>query len=233
MNVVLGRKFCSSCRRWRPVSDFTLWRDTRRGDKLRLMSQCQACSRAQARIRMGLKERGKPYGITSGAPYGASRWSHCLAGHPLDGPKADTYRDYLGFRRCAICRREFDRFAAERKRRAAGVKPRGLKRRTRWARGERRSVPVAPFLEIVRERRQAGASWEDLARLFGIDGRQLRRYEDGSETKIHIDTVDAALIADGSRTLWELYPELYEEETNGRNAKSNRAARERAPIGTP
>jgi hypothetical protein len=41
--IVLGRKFCTSCGRWRPVSDFAVHRDGY------LRAHCQACGRADRR----------------------------------------------------------------------------------------------------------------------------------------------------------------------------------------
>ena len=46
--IVCGRKLCTVCGRWRPVSDFPLWRCP---DGARLAPRCDACVRAYLRRR--------------------------------------------------------------------------------------------------------------------------------------------------------------------------------------
>lgn len=214
-SIVLGRKFCSGCGCWRPVSDFSPWRDKRFGGKIRLQSRCRACERERARIRIGIRERGRPYEPTTGIPYGASRWTHCLAGHPLNGPDAEIFYDSRGYRRCRICRREWDRFHAEKRRRANGAPERPRTRRSPRAKGETWLVPIEPFLELVRERLRAGRSLDEIGESFGINVRLLNGYLRGEYRQIQLDTIDRALTVEGSRSLCELYPELYEEGENG------------------
>lgn len=208
-SVVLGRKHCSGCRCWRPVSDFSVWTDKARG-KLRLKSVCRTCDRLRTRERLG-------YGPTTGSPYGRSRATHCVRGHPLDGPGADVFTDRRGKRHCRACKRirngwpqtlEYNRIYQEGRRRAAGIPRRNLQKTTLRRPGEQRMVPVGPFREWLRDQDEAT---EPLAQRIGMDPRQVRGYLRGEFEEVNIDTVDRVFVTVGEPMLLrQVYPELYE-----------------------
>ena len=54
-----GRKHCGRCRRWRPVSDFSVaqWEDYRRECPHKLQSRCQCCERVRVRTLHGHHQR--------------------------------------------------------------------------------------------------------------------------------------------------------------------------------
>lgn len=180
-------KRCAHCERVLPARKFG-----RRGKYLR--AYCMECERAKARVRIGLRVRGEPYG--------ARRPGFCRNGHRLIAE--NTYVRPNGDRQCRTCRREYDRIWAERRRRLDGVKAVGRVRETPVAYGERIHLDAGPFAEWLRENAPAGegerTAW---AGRFGVNESTIRRIVDGTQLTVHIDTVDRVV---GPAVLNELYP---------------------------
>jgi hypothetical protein len=73
-------------------------------------------------------------------------------------------------------------------------------------------LPIGPFREWMLDRLARLDGSEDLlAYELGVDARACYRWLHETRT-IGLDQVDRALIQSGTAQLWELYPELYEDD---------------------
>lgn len=206
-----GRKHCSQCRCWRPLSDFGVVTGQ---DKLR--SRCRTCERIAARFRLGIKRRGQPYGqqgrqATAGIPRtnGASKLAY-------DSPEYRRYQRELSRRKTpeqVEQRREYQRIHTATQRRQNGSPEKVLQLRPHVPQrnGETIWLPVEPFAEWLRERvpERGLHQW---AQGVNLNGDHVGKILRGTNQSVHIDVVDRALTADGGTHLRELYPELYEEQ---------------------
>jgi hypothetical protein len=82
-------------------------------------------------------------------------------------------------------------------------------------------LPIEPFRAWLEERLEHyDGSTETLGQVIGLDDRQVRRLLRESST-VALDTVDRALITEGSTSLWALD---YSEEDYQRAARASRKA---------
>lgn len=79
-------------------------------------------------------------------------------------------------------------------------------------------LPLGPFQEWIENRLEVYESIEDFASIIETSPRTILRWRTGREVdrgkerffnQIPLNTVDVALTREGSKGLWELYPELY------------------------
>ena len=79
-------------------------------------------------------------------------------------------------------------------------------------------LPLKPFQQWIENRLQVYESIEDFASIIETSPRTILRWRTGREVdrgkerkfnQIPLNTVDLALTREGSKGLWELYPELY------------------------
>lgn len=108
--VMVGRKFCSCCGRWRHVIDFDAYARTERGVPLQFQSRCQACAKAKNRIRNG----GTKLPRKIGKPTAEEKRAYNRASYHRRR-QDPAYLEYF---------REGQRIYLEAKRREAGIKPR-------------------------------------------------------------------------------------------------------------
>lgn len=79
-------------------------------------------------------------------------------------------------------------------------------------------LPLEPFQKWIENRLEVYESIEDFASIIETSPRTILRWRTGREIdrgkerkfdQIPLNTVDLALTREGSKGLWELYPELY------------------------
>lgn len=79
-------------------------------------------------------------------------------------------------------------------------------------------LPLKPFQQWIENRLEVYESIEDFASIIETSPRTILRWRTGREVdrgkerffnQIPLNTVDVALTREGSKGLWELYPELY------------------------
>ena len=79
-------------------------------------------------------------------------------------------------------------------------------------------LPLKPFQQWIENRLEVYESIEDFASIIETSPRTILRWRTGREVdrgkerkfnEIPLNTVDLALTREGSKGLWELYPELY------------------------
>jgi cytochrome c553 len=142
-----GRKFCSTCGRWRLLVDFHVHTRTNNDVPCIWQARCSTCHRMAVRVREGRKPRTKM------SP--EQKRVHDLK------MQAKRRRDpVMGEKR-----REYERMYLERRRRMAGIpeRPIGPKSRKIDAPGsDLRRVPVGPVLEACE-----GVGSSELARRMG------------------------------------------------------------------
>lgn len=177
--VVMGRKFCVECGRWRHVCDFVHGREERIGPR------CHVCTRLDWRRRSKAKRGISTPSVVLGRKFcsGCGRWRHvCDFTH--DGERIGS--------RCYACVR-------------LNRRARGSSRPTRTVDV---GVLLAE-LEDHRLRQRANGhpdySWADLARDSGITDRTLRRYRTGEITHVSIVRADEACVGIGT-AFGSLYP---------------------------
>jgi hypothetical protein len=176
--VVMGRKICSGCRRWRPISDFYVsvrWPDdTPRS----FQSHCATCQRRGNRVSKGVRRRGRPYQANRPAMSAEQRAARRRA----------LYAEHRQDPVWAAARREDERIYREAKRREAGVPARRFK--------HRRTVidqPEYAFLEAARlldEVRRADLSDLELARIASCWPRTIHRLRVGESRHVRLDVAD-------------------------------------------
>jgi hypothetical protein len=137
--AVLGRRFCTSCGRWRPLHDFHA-RKRVDGIAISWQANCSHCQRVKQRVSKGLRVRGVPYEARRPAMTHAehlARDRELYAKRRLDPAWLKQHREY-------------DRIYREAKRRAAGVPVREFKhRRSVIDRIERVFLPVEPLERLL------------------------------------------------------------------------------------
>lgn len=203
-NVICGRKNCTKCGRWRHAFDF--------GRKPHgLQSWCKACQREAARVREGLKRRGRPYEArrrikTAHLPRIPGSWEPAPTTPEYRAYQRERYRNLTARQRQD--RREYQRIFQEGRRRAAGIPRRNLKeQRVKQGYDEALILDAAPFREWLLTR-QIETSWREWCSVHEIDDSLCREIRVGNKTGVHVDTVDKVLQIAGYH-LDELYP--YEE----------------------
>lgn len=220
--VILGRKNCSKCYRWRSILDFYV-RDRDEDDNpLGFQTTCKICTGEITRRNQGIRRRGKPY----------QKRKPPLSEEERRAKRRELHRwkmeNVPGY---AEDRREYHRIYAEGKRREAGVPRRDAmieKRNVGGAKGDPK-LPLVPFQQWIKERSAHYARVEGieargeevagighLAYLCGVSERLLRRHINGYEidrdgrrreiTHVALSTVDKCLTNEGTTLIWELYP---------------------------
>jgi hypothetical protein len=210
--VVLGRRFCSACGRWRLLLDFGVGRYMPGTDTpAYFQAHCRTCQRVRNRIVNGYK----PQPVRTR-----------LSGAALSARQRENYRRRREDPEWLAGRREYERIYTQAKRRDQGVAERN------WRRGGERdkgkgsyadAVDAGPFIEwldrwIARQDRMRTstvdsfdrriAGLDELAELAGTHPRSLYRARETG--RISITLVDRVLVAAGADVmLIHLYPELY------------------------
>lgn len=197
--IVCGRRFCIGCRRWRLVMEFAVNRHWPDGSPRYLFSRCKTCDRLRKREAHG---------------YQPKRWVS-------EEEKARCIREYAEVRlrrrredaRWAEERREYERIYKDMQRRRDGIPERQFRNRGPRApdlEPARRLVAV-PFSAWLREREGEYDDRVHMARALGMDDSLLGKLLEDRKPAVSIDTVEHALVREGSTFLWQLYPDLYPE----------------------
>lgn len=211
--VVLGRKFCATCGRWRLLTDFHVSKRSASGTALYWFGSCQACSRVRKRERVGARPR----------KYGRLSYEETLRRHKQRHEK--RWASDPEYRRR---RREDWRFAKEADRRRRGVPERKFGPKSKRSAGKDMDLPIAPFREWLRayvaehrdpERDRVNdlpvAAYDHLALAMDVSReaaeRAVYRWLNENES-VRLSKADAVLTKlDSSARLYELWPELAEE----------------------
>jgi hypothetical protein len=201
--VVLGRKFCTHCGRWRYIHDFYArkWED---GVPSGFSSYCQTCLRVNGRRVNGMKKRGEPYG---------QRKFHRATPEEARIARHDNYVRKMADPAWAEQRREYGRIYAEGHRRAAGIPERKFIRKRKVPGKQRIFLDPAPIVRLmadhiasVRFDGDENYGWNSIARLVGLPPRALYRWRYGESTRIRIDKADQIAVRLGY-TLDLVYPQ--------------------------
>lgn len=200
-DIILGRKTCSKCKRFRHLVDFDARSRNEDGEAVTWQSQCKTCARIRCRVSSGIRRRGKPFKPRKfGAKKGEVLRRHRREMHARKMKEDPAY---------AADRREYARIYAEAKRREQGIPVRPKKNNGKKEHGER--LPAGPMTLWVRKninRYEGEAS--NMAKYCGVDEGTIRRLNDGIVGFISEDVADRILTREGSTDLWEVYPHLYE-----------------------
>lgn len=199
VEIILGRKNCTRCGRWRYINDFHVReRDFQTNEPISFQSNCKSCQRQIARVSKGLKERGKPYGVRKRKMTHEERLEH----------RRNLYREHSKDPKFVENRREYARIYAEAKRREAGIERRNFNNKSLAGYGE--MLPVEPMIHWIETKLNNGYQGNAslLAVKCGVDERVIRRLREEQEL-VGEDLVDRMLVEEGSTDLWEVYPHLY------------------------
>ena len=184
--VILGRKFCVGCGRWRLAIEFHASSRNPDGTATRLQARCKTCMRIVCRISHGMTAIGRPYEPKRPAmthEQQLARVRELYHRKKLDPEWMER-------------RREYDRIYREVKRRAAGAKERP----------HRRSVVDRPemlFFErepLVHQLRRVidQLGQQTFAKTAGVQPRALYRLLSGESARVRIDLADKLALAMGS-----------------------------------
>ena len=198
VEIILGRKNCTRCKRWLHLHEFHVRVRHPDGSAKSYQTACKACQRTISRVQKGIRARGIPY----------------------EARKDITRKEKLANRRARYSvlmqdpqrvadRREYNRIYAEAKRREAGITRRNFKNKTLPGFGE--LLPIEPLAHWFEKKLSNGYKGEPgrLALRCGINERALSRILNGEQDQVTEDFVDKVLMAEGSTHLWEVYPHLY------------------------
>lgn len=121
----------------------------------------------------------------------------CKKEQPLDNfaPRRRAGRASQVVARCRPCDKAW-RAEYERRRKAGELEP-------------NRYLPVEPFRRFLEQRVAFYGTQGETALRMGMSDRRLHEVLFQS-SRVTLDLVDRALIHEGSKMLWEVYPELYE-----------------------
>ena len=202
-DVVLGRKFCTSCRIWRHIFDFYVaerWDD---GTPRRFQGACRTCQRVDQRRRVGLRRRGEPYGKKKPAMDRETR----------NARKRELYHAMTPEQK--RLRREYNRIYAEVRRRSRGVPQRNfVNRRTVVDEEGYELVPVGPISDWMRRNYGLNGGMMRLSVEIGIDDAKLAKILHRRVSRVKLETVDKILVfssrGGNPALLPDLYPGLYQ-----------------------
>jgi hypothetical protein len=80
-----------------------------------------------------------------------------------------------------------------------------------FAPNDKEKFPIGPISEWVEEKvKQVGSKYE-LAKICGVDEKQIRRIAERGGDEVSFALVDQMLTAEGSIFIWDLYPDEYEK----------------------
>lgn len=215
-HIIVGRRNCNHCKRWRHVLDFGVrtWWDKEKTVPRYFYARCRTCERQRGRIKNArMAGRDRPYGRREFPDVRPeARRARARAGDRRRRQSAE-YRDNL---------REYQRIWTNSQRREQGVPKRNTRKPLPASNGYRSTnntdikLPLEPFAKWVLEGYRGSTS--QLARAMGVDEARVRRYAKGFSygsngkvylvTDVTINFVDKALVKSGSGLhLWDLYPE--------------------------
>lgn len=197
--VVLGRRFCSDCGRWRLLIDFHARERAADGEPIAWQSICSTCQRIRCRHTQGLKRRGKPY------EQRRPRMSH----QQRLARARERYQEYRKDPEWLELRREYERIYAEGHRRQNGI-PRAEVRLANRDPGRDADIPSDPFSLWMEERHKFYRSWSDFAAACGVSERALFRFRTdvnngGPQRSVTAGFVDRVLQHEGSMSIVTLY----------------------------
>lgn len=180
--VVLGRKFCPSCGRWRLLVDFHVNGRWPNGEPRHWQGSCATCQRIHKREVNGHQPR--PPALTHEERLARAR---------------ERWRQRREDPVWLADRREYERIYKEAKRREAGIKPTTHRRRTVVDRREYVFLDPGPLLGAIK-------GWEDLdlEKVTGIPARTIYRYRVGESRHVRLDLADRLALAVGTH-LYDLY----------------------------
>ena len=174
--VVLGRRFCSDCGRWRLLIDFHARERAADGEPIAWQSICSTCQRIRCRVTAGIKRRGKPYEARR------PRMSHEQRLARPESATRSTEKIPCGWS-CAGS--------------MSGSTPRDNAARTvslalmlGWIAaiiGPDAYIPVDPFSLWMEERRPFYKSWADFAAACGVSERALFRYRTDAQRRSAVE----------------------------------------------
>lgn len=189
--VVLGRRHCKDCKRWRHIHDFRVatWLNNKRETALTFSVYCRHCERIRGRVRNARRAgRDKPYGPRRKGQSREERNRRWSERHKFRMKTDPEYaRDY----------REYQRIWAEGKRRKQRIKPNSFANRSSLSRREP-VVSVEPLKEWLLDEYLRYMQIAEIARAANMDDARLAgllngRVQGGNLTIGSVDKITTGL----------------------------------------
>lgn len=228
--VVVGRRICNGpCGRWRPIVDFIHKADARADQGRYIAGLCSYCNKAYGKrwyqsnrdAHIARQKRWKAENPHLVARY--KEKERIKRRTPEEREKErirqrKRWRDPEMARRLRAYYREYRREVRAMKRHEALV-----------AVGETRQhknptisgmvplderMPLEPFVAWIESKLEVYVTPGALAKACGTTERLLYRFRKGEADYAPLSTVDALLTNEGTTQLWELYPSLFEDESD-------------------
>lgn len=234
--VVCGRRVCAKCKLWRHIIDFAYKKS---GNDIWITKFCWPCKRAVQRKHYHDHKPAYLKRIREWKRQHPERIAGYAAEYAASGKRRAREQRYYEIAENRLRRRKRNRLYKQAQRRAAGVAERKLKsalhrdylaairaqaehlRQLDPLEREPRLDP-APFVGWIDKRLPAYGSIENLADICEVNPRQLRTLRAGTYLKngkeyqvksVGLDLVDRCVLNEGWNDLWEVYPNLYEDES--------------------
>src|SRR3954454_16657678 len=199
--IILGRKNCARCTRWRSILDYYVRTHDVDGNPLGFQTICKACQAEVSRVSAGMIRRGKPY---------QKRKPPMTKGQKA-AKRRRRYKKLMKNPEYAADRREYARIYAEAKRREAGVPVREKTIANREIEESPRlsTVPLKRWIEHKLNNGYKG-NLGALALACKSDSSLLNKIRTDHFASVSVSMVDSMLLSEGSTNLPELYPHPYD-----------------------